>query len=41
MTAGTSEQAKRRIGWLAYVGGVVKHLGDRPFRVTLLLETRT
>ena len=41
MAMSTSDDAKRRIGWLAYVGGVVKHLGDHPFQVTLALDGRT
>jgi diacylglycerol kinase family enzyme len=38
MLAGTSETAKKRIGWLAYVGGAVKHLRDRPMRVRIVLD---
>jgi YegS/Rv2252/BmrU family lipid kinase len=41
MTMSTSDDAKRRIGWLAYVGGLVRHLGDHPFQVTLCLDGRT
>ncbi|MET8157857.1 diacylglycerol kinase family protein [Sphaerisporangium sp. NPDC005289] len=41
MADSTSENAKNRIGWLAYVSGVVKHITDRPFRVTLRLDGRT
>ncbi|MFC4535955.1 diacylglycerol/lipid kinase family protein [Sphaerisporangium dianthi] len=40
MADSTSEVAKNRIGWLAYVGGAVKHLADRPFHVTLSLDDR-
>ena len=40
MLAGTSETAKRRIGWLAYVGGAVKHLRDRPMRARIRLDGR-
>ncbi|WP_214408453.1 diacylglycerol/lipid kinase family protein [Sphaerisporangium fuscum] len=40
MAESTSDEAKRRIGWFAYVGGVIKHLADRPFGVTLLLDGR-
>ena len=32
MLEGTSETAKKRIGWLAYLGGAFKHLRDRPMR---------
>jgi diacylglycerol kinase family enzyme len=38
MLEGTSETAKKRIGWLAYVGGAVKHLRDRPMRVVISLD---
>ncbi len=38
MLAGTSETAKKRIGWLAYVGGAVKHLRDRPMRARIVLD---
>jgi diacylglycerol kinase family enzyme len=38
MLDGTSEQAKKRIGWLAYVGGAVKHLRDRPMRARIVLD---
>jgi diacylglycerol kinase family enzyme len=38
MLAGTSEVAKKRIGWLAYVGGAVKHLRDRPMRAKVTLD---
>jgi diacylglycerol kinase family enzyme len=38
MLAGTSERAKKRIGWLAYVGGAVKHLRDRPMRARIVLD---
>ena len=38
MLAGTSELAKKRIGWLAYVGGAVKHLRDRPMRARIVLD---
>ena len=40
MLAGTSERAKKRIGWLAYVGGAVKHLRDRPMRARIVLDNR-
>jgi diacylglycerol kinase family enzyme len=38
MLEDTSEQAKRRIGWLAYVGGGAKHLLDRPMRARIRLD---
>jgi diacylglycerol kinase family enzyme len=38
MLEGTSETAKKRIGWLAYVGGAVKHLRDRPMRARIILD---
>jgi diacylglycerol kinase family enzyme len=38
MLEGTSETAKKRIGWLAYVGGAVKHLRNRPMRVRIVLD---
>jgi diacylglycerol kinase family enzyme len=38
MLEGTSEVAKKRIGWLAYVGGAVKHLRDRPMRARVRLD---
>ena len=38
MLAGTSEEAKKRIGWLAYVGGALKHLRDRPMRARIVLD---
>jgi diacylglycerol kinase family enzyme len=38
MLAGTSETAKKHIGWLAYVGGAVKHLRDRPMRARIVLD---
>jgi diacylglycerol kinase family enzyme len=31
----TSEPLKKRLGWLAYVLTAVRHLGDRPMRVTV------
>jgi diacylglycerol kinase family enzyme len=40
MLAGTSEVAKARIGWLAYVFGALRHLRDRPMRVTIALDGR-
>jgi len=38
MLEGTSEKAKKRIGWLAYVGGAAKYLRDRPMRVLIQLD---
>jgi diacylglycerol kinase family enzyme len=38
MLAGTSERAKKHIGWLAYVGGGIKHLRDRPMRARIVLD---
>jgi diacylglycerol kinase family enzyme len=38
MLEGTSERAKKHLGWLAYVGGAVKHLRDRPMRVRITLD---
>ncbi|GAB1641961.1 diacylglycerol/lipid kinase family protein [Krasilnikovia sp. MM14-A1259] len=38
MLQGTSEAAKKRVGWLAYVGGAVKHLRDRPMPLLVSLD---
>ncbi|GAA0798778.1 diacylglycerol/lipid kinase family protein [Spirilliplanes yamanashiensis] len=38
MLAGTSDTAKKHIGWLAYVGGAVRHLRDRPMRIRLSID---
>jgi diacylglycerol kinase family enzyme len=38
MLAGTSERAKKHLGWLAYVGGAAKHLRDRPMRTRIVLD---
>ncbi|MEU4557114.1 diacylglycerol kinase family protein [Actinoplanes sp. NPDC023936] len=38
MLEDTSETAKRRIGWLAYVGGAARHLLDRPMRARIRLD---
>jgi diacylglycerol kinase family enzyme len=35
MLNGTSEPAKKRLGWLAYAISAVRHLRDRPMRVTV------
>ena len=32
---GTSDPLKKRLGWLAYAISAVRHLGDRPMRVTV------
>ena len=38
MLEGTSDAAKKHIGWLAYVGGALKHLRNRPMRVRIVLD---
>jgi diacylglycerol kinase family enzyme len=38
MLAGTSERAKKHLGWVAYVGGALKHLRDRPMRARIVLD---
>jgi diacylglycerol kinase family enzyme len=38
MLEGTSERAKKHLGWLAYVGGGLKHLRDRPMRARIVLD---
>ena len=38
MLAGTSETAKKHLGWVAYVGGALKHLRDRPMRARVVLD---
>jgi YegS/Rv2252/BmrU family lipid kinase len=35
MLSGTSDPLKRRLGWLAYAISAVRHLGDRPMKVTI------
>jgi diacylglycerol kinase family enzyme len=40
MLAGTSETAKKHIGWVAYVFGAFRHLRDRPMRVRITLDGR-
>ena len=35
MLTGTSEPLKKRLGWLAYAISAVRHLRDRPMRVTV------
>ncbi len=41
MIEGTSELAKKHLGWLAYLGGGVKHLLGRPMRVQVVLDGGT
>jgi len=38
MLAATSETAKARIGWPAYVLGAIRHLRDRPMRVSIRID---
>ncbi len=40
MLAATSETTKARIGWPAYVVGAVRHLRDRPMRVSIRIDGR-
>ncbi|GAA2715501.1 diacylglycerol/lipid kinase family protein [Actinoplanes palleronii] len=40
MLDATNDTAKKHIGWLAYVAGAVKHLRDRPMRLTITLDDR-
>jgi YegS/Rv2252/BmrU family lipid kinase len=40
MLADTSEPLKKRLGWAAYAISVVRHLRDRPARVTLIADDR-
>jgi YegS/Rv2252/BmrU family lipid kinase len=35
MLSGASEPLKKRLGWVAYAVAAVRHLGDRPVRVTV------
>jgi YegS/Rv2252/BmrU family lipid kinase len=35
MLSGTSDQLKKRVGWLAYALSAVRHLGDRRMKVTV------
>jgi diacylglycerol kinase (ATP) len=35
MLSGTSDALKKRLGWFAYAISAVRHLGDRPLRVTI------
>jgi YegS/Rv2252/BmrU family lipid kinase len=38
MLDGASEPLKERLGWLAYAISAVRHLGDRPMRVTIVAD---
>ncbi len=38
MLSDTSEPLKRRLGWAAYAVSVLRHLSDRPMRVTLAAD---
>jgi diacylglycerol kinase family enzyme len=38
MLEGTSDVAKKHLGWIAYVGGAAKYLRDRPMRVIIRLD---
>lgn len=38
MVAATSETTKARIGWPAYVMGAIRHLHDRPVRVSIKVD---
>jgi diacylglycerol kinase family enzyme len=38
MLAATSDSAKARIGWPAYVLGAMRHLRDRPMRVSIRID---
>jgi YegS/Rv2252/BmrU family lipid kinase len=38
MLSDTSEPLKKRLGWAAYAISVIKHLRDRPMRVTLTVD---
>lgn len=38
MLSGTSDRLKKRLGWLAYAISAVRHLGDRPARVTVIAD---
>jgi diacylglycerol kinase family enzyme len=40
MLEGTSETAKKAVGWPAYVVGALKHLRDRPMRVRIHIDDR-
>jgi YegS/Rv2252/BmrU family lipid kinase len=38
MLSDTSEKLKKRVGWLAYAISAIRHLDDRPMRVTVSAE---
>jgi len=38
MLDGASDRLKRRLGWLAYALSAIRHLGDRPMRVTISID---
>jgi len=38
MLSGTSDTLKKRLGWFAYAISAVRHLGDRPLRVTVTAD---
>jgi diacylglycerol kinase family enzyme len=40
MLSDTSEPLKRRLGWVAYALSAIRHLGDRPIRVTMTADDR-
>jgi diacylglycerol kinase family enzyme len=40
MLAATSETSKARIGWPAYLFGALRHLRDRPMRVSIRIDDR-
>jgi YegS/Rv2252/BmrU family lipid kinase len=40
MLAATSETTKARIGWPAYLVGAVRHLRDRPMRVSIRIDNK-
>ena len=40
MLEATNETTKARIGWPAYIVGAVRHLGDRPMRVSIRVDNQ-
>jgi YegS/Rv2252/BmrU family lipid kinase len=38
MLSDTSEPLKKQLGWFAYVVSAIRHLGDRPLRVTITAD---
>jgi YegS/Rv2252/BmrU family lipid kinase len=38
MLSGTSDPLKKQLGWLAYAISAVRHLGDRPMRMTVSVD---